>query len=102
MEQLVLWVQGYTQAYSGQLLVSVRHSTSVSSCKSSLKTFLSSETFSSVPLPYYTTLCVCLCVRALACARVCVCVWVCVRVVCMRACVGGRACACACVVCVES
>ena len=43
-----------------QLPVSVHHSTSVSSLKSSLKTFLFLTNFSSVPLPWYTTLCVCI------------------------------------------
>ena len=69
-----------------QLPVSVRHSTSVSSFKSSLKTFLFLKTFSPVSLPWNATgvcVCVCACVRA----RVCVCesVWayvcVCVHVV---------------------
>ena len=64
-----------------QLPISVHHSTCVSSFKSSLKTFLFLKAFSSVTLPWYTTLCVgCVCVRArtCACAHVCVCVCVCV------------------------
>ena len=60
-----------------QLPVSVRHSTSVSSFKSSLKTFLFLKTFSSVSLPWYATgvcVCVCVCVCVRVRARVCVCV----------------------------
>ena len=49
-----------------QLPVSIHGFTSVSSLKLSLKTFLFLKTFSSVPLPWYTTLCVsvhvCVCV----------------------------------------
>ena len=45
-----------------QLHVSVRHSTSVNSFKSSWKTFLFLKTFSSVPFPWYTTVCMCVCV----------------------------------------
>ena len=110
-----------------QIRVSVRHSTSVSSFKSSLKTFLFLKTFSSVSLPWCATgVCVCVCVwvcvRACvrACVCVCVCMYVCVCVcvyvcvcvcVCMyvlfvcvrvRACVRVRVCVCACVcVCIR-
>ena len=45
-----------------QLPVSVCHSTSVSSFKSSLKTVVFSESFSSGPSPWYTTVCACVCV----------------------------------------
>ena len=64
-----------------QLPVSVRHSTSVSSFKSSLKTFLFLKTFSSVSLPWYATgVCVCVWVSAHACVckSLCVCVCMCV------------------------
>ena len=49
--------------YITRLLFLSCHSTSVSSFKSSLKTFLFSKNFSSVPLPWYKTLCVCVCVH---------------------------------------
>ena len=48
-----------TNSFFFQLPVSVHHSTSVSSFKSSLKTFLFSKTFSSVLLPWDTSVCVC-------------------------------------------
>ena len=72
-----------------QLPVFVRHSTSVSSFKSSLKTFLFLKTFSAVSLPWYATgVCVCVyvfvCVCVHACASLCVCVRVCVHLCCMR------------------
>ena len=73
-----------------QLPVSVRHSASVSSFKSSLKTFNFLKTFSSVSLPWYATgacVCVCACVRARACVggeSVCVRAYVCVRSCLMR------------------
>ena len=51
-----------TNSFSFQLPVSVPHSASVSSFKSSLKTFLFSKTFSSVLLPWDTSECVCVCV----------------------------------------
>ena len=57
-----------------QLPVSVSHSTSVSSFKSSLKTVLFLKTISSVSLPWYATgvcVCVCVCVHV----RVCVHSW---------------------------
>ena len=75
-----------------QLPVSVHHSASVSSFKSSLKTFLFLKTFSSVSLPwlpwYATGVCVCVCVRVCvrACVRAHACVLMHVRV-CVHACV---------------
>ena len=48
-----------TNSFSFQLTVSVHHSASVSSFKSSLKTFLFSKTFSSVLLPWDTSVCMC-------------------------------------------
>ena len=69
-----------------KLPVSVHHSTSVSSFKSSLKTFLFLKTFSSVSLPLYATgvrVCVCVCVCVCACARLHVCASLCV---CVRVC----------------
>ena len=71
----VLWSFSYQAPFIwNQLPVSVHHSTSVSSCKSSLKTFLFLKTFSSVSLPsllWYATgvcVCVCACVHVLVCA----------------------------------
>ena len=60
-----------------QLPVSVRHASSVCSFNSSLKTYLFSQTFSSVLLPWD----VCVCVYACVCVCVCVGVWVCVCVI---------------------
>ena len=57
-----------------QLPVSVCHSTSVSSFKSSSKTFLFLKTFSSVSLPWYAT---CVCVHMRVRVSVCVCVHSC-------------------------
>ena len=64
-----------------KLPASIRHASSVSSFKSSLKTFLFSKTFSSVPLPWGACVCqgMCLCVRV--CASVgayvcCLCIWI--------------------------
>ena len=51
-----------------KLPASIRYASSVSSFKSSLKTFLFSKTFSSVPLPWGA----CVCQGACMCARVCV------------------------------
>ena len=77
-----------------QLPVSVCHSTSVSSFKSSLKTFLFLKTFCSVSLPrlpwYVTGVCVCLCVCVCVCmcvcvyANLCVCMCVCMYSCCMH------------------
>ena len=67
-----------------QLPISVCHSTSVSSFKSSLKTFLFLKTFSSVSLPWYATG-VCARARMCACARVRACGSLCVRV-CVHSC----------------
>ena len=86
-----------------QLLVSARHSVSVSSFKCYLKLFslkTKVSNCSSVPFPRYMCVCVCVCVCVCARARARVCVCVCVRVcacacVCVRACV--RACVCVCV-----
>ena len=86
-----------------QLSVSARHSTSVSSFKSSLKTFLFLKTFSSfsfLRLPRYATgvWCVCVCARARARVRACACA----RVrACASLCVCVRVCVCIHVVCVE-
>ena len=67
-----------------QLPVSVHHSTSVSSFKSSLKTFLFLKTFSSVSLPwllwYATGVCVCVC----ACVCVHACASLCIHIVCIE------------------
>ena len=56
-------------------LFEIRHASSVSSLKSSEKTFLFSKTFSSVPLPWGARVSQSVCL----CARVCVYVCVCVR-----------------------
>ena len=81
-----------------QLPVSVHHSSSVSSFKSSLKTFLFLKTFSSVSLPwlpwYATGMCVCVCVRACMLMHVCSCM-------CESACVCACVCVCIHVVCIE-
>ena len=91
--------------------VSVRHATSATSFKSSLRTFLFLKHCIQSHFPY-DSLCVCMCVcvrecvcvRVRACVRacvrvcVCVCVCVCVRVcVCVCACVCARVCVSACV-----
>ena len=52
-----------------QLPVSVRHSTSIISFKSSLKIFLFLKAISSVPLSWHMTLCVYVCVCACVCLR---------------------------------
>ena len=72
--------------------VSVRHSTSVNSFKSFLKTFLflKEPFFSRIAL--ICDWCVCGCVCVCVCVSVCVCV--CVRA---RACVRVQVCVCACV-----
>ena len=62
-----LWDRNYGRRLL-QLPASIRHASSVSSFKSSLKTFLFSKTFASVPL------------LSGACACVCVCVCVCAQV----------------------
>ena len=61
---------------------SIRHASSVSSFKPSLKTFLLSKSFSSVPLPLGACVCqgVCVCVCLCLCLCLCVCVCVCVCV----------------------
>ena len=58
------------------LPASLRHASSVSCFRSSLKTFLFSKTFSSVPLPWGACVCqgVCLCVYVCVCACECGCV----------------------------
>ena len=55
-----------------KLPASIRHASSVSSFKSSLKTVLFSKTFSSVPFPE-VLVCVKVCVCACVCVFVCVC-----------------------------
>ena len=66
-----------------QLPVSVRHSTSVSSFKSSLKTFLFLKTFSHGPGCLAMRL-VCVCTHVHACASLCVRVHVCLHSCCMH------------------
>ena len=73
-----------------QLPVSVRHSTSVSSFKSSVETFLFEKQqhfFSPIALRYvcvYVCVRACVCVYVRACVRACVCVCVGVRVCVLR------------------
>ena len=73
-----LWDRNYGRRLL-QLPASIRHASSVSSFKSSLKTFLFSKTFSSVPLPWGA------CVRqgVFVCMCVCMRVWVRVFAVCV-------------------
>ena len=56
-----------------QLPVSIRHASSDSSFKSSLKTFLFSQTLSLVPLPWDACVCQGVCLCACVCGFVCVC-----------------------------
>ena len=85
-----------------QLPASIHHASSITSFKSSLKTFLFSHNFSPNPLPWdlcvcvcvCACVCVCVCVHMCVCACVCECVYMCVCLcVCVRVCV----CVCICV-----
>ena len=90
----VIWNQLPVSVHHSASVSSVKSSlktflflkTSVSSFKSSLKTFLCLKTFSSVQLLWYMAAC--------ACVHVCVCVCVCTL---MHACVCGCMCVCVCV-----